>query len=292
MVTRINATFVSVIAVVGAWRPSIHLIPAGLFCISRIPDAANDENRETTLVRVIDIGDLSKSIHRTHDRRTYVDCCIFKFPPPLESRTLSSLFDVVVVWCRRLRLTSKDCPTNRLMLSVVLLYFPPSQVSLLVVWCCRFRSTFVFVLHRCFCLTSSFFASNADFWITSPSSLFVVNFVVVVVVVVCRHCCSPSLLFIVVIVRRRRCSSLSLFVVLCRCCSSSSLFVVVVVRHCCCLFSLLFVVVVCRMKAVTLLRVKLCGIHLVYTPNRHGGLWLIVKCLVRGMGEGVVPISL
>ena len=62
MVTLINETSVSVVAVVGACRPSTHRIPSGLFCISRIPVTTNDKNNESTLVQVIDVGDLSKSI--------------------------------------------------------------------------------------------------------------------------------------------------------------------------------------------------------------------------------------
>jgi hypothetical protein len=56
----INETSVSVVAVVGACRPSTHQIPSGLFCISSIPVAANDKNNESTLVRVIDVDILSK----------------------------------------------------------------------------------------------------------------------------------------------------------------------------------------------------------------------------------------
>ena len=63
MVTLINETSVSVVAVVGACRPSTHRIPsAGLSCISRISVAANDKNNESTLVQVLDVDDLSKSI--------------------------------------------------------------------------------------------------------------------------------------------------------------------------------------------------------------------------------------
>ena len=122
---------------------------------------------------------------------------------------------VVVVWCRRLRSTSKDwtadnvqLTTNGLMLIVVFLYFPPSQISSLVVWCRRFRLTFVFVRHRCFRSTLSFAVTYADCCITSPPSLFVVN---VFVVVVRCHCCLLLLLFVVVVVCYRHCS-----------CSSSS----------------------------------------------------------------------
>ena len=125
-----------------------------------------------------------------------------------------------------------------------ILIFPPSQVSSLVVWCRRFRLTFVFVRHRCFRSTLSFAVTNADCCITSPPKS------------ICRrrhrcrrhrrHCSSS--LFVVIVVHRRRCSSSSFVVVVRRChCSSLSLFVVVVVRHCRCSLSSLFVVVfVCR----------------------------------------------
>ena len=63
MVTLINETSVSIVAVAGACHPSTHRIPsAGLFCISRISVAANDKNNESTLVQVLDVDDLSKSI--------------------------------------------------------------------------------------------------------------------------------------------------------------------------------------------------------------------------------------
>jgi hypothetical protein len=62
MVMLINETSVSVVAVVGACRPSTQQIPSGLFCISSFSVAANDKNNESTLVRDIDVDDLSKII--------------------------------------------------------------------------------------------------------------------------------------------------------------------------------------------------------------------------------------
>jgi hypothetical protein len=57
-----NETSVSVTGVVGDCHPSTHRIPSGLFCISSIPVAANNKNKESTLVREIDVDALSKMI--------------------------------------------------------------------------------------------------------------------------------------------------------------------------------------------------------------------------------------
>jgi hypothetical protein len=151
MVAWINATFMSVVAVVGAWRPSIHLIPSGLFCISRIPDAVNDKNRETTFVWVIDIDDLSKSIRQTHNQRTYVDCCIFKLPPPPGSRTVSLSFDAIV-YARHQITGRRQRPTHNLWTNAdcCILIFPPFPSLFVGCWMPLFLND----LH--FCSTSLF----------------------------------------------------------------------------------------------------------------------------------------
>ena len=61
-VMLINETSVSVSGVVGACHPSTHWIPSRLLCISSIPVATNDKNKESTLVREIDVDALSKMI--------------------------------------------------------------------------------------------------------------------------------------------------------------------------------------------------------------------------------------